>query len=631
MYKFIRRLAALAAATLAISCLAGCTAPTATETTAPEVTPTANQSFSPSDLEVGYQEDDATTITCLDTSAKISGSGAEISGGVITITQGGLYVLSGSLLGQLRIQAGNQEVQLVLDGLSITSQDGPALWVEQAEKTVVLLSDGTVNSLTDSLTYTLEDGKDEPNACLYSKGALTINGEGTLDVTGSYHHGIFCKDTLSITGGVFHVTAANDGVKGKDGVKILAADMTIQAGGDGIQSNEDQDPSKGYVFIGDGTFQITAASDGIQAESTLQISGGSFHVTTGGGSSNAPQREPSDAFSPWEQQPEQEASSSTDSAKGLKAGTAIEISGGVFQLDTFDDAVHSNGTLHVTGGEFTISTGDDGFHSDGELTISDGIVQIDSSYEGIESMQITISGGEITLKASDDGLNSAGGSDETSAVPQDRFWDQANADCWIRITGGILQVDAGGDGLDSNGGLYVDGGCVFVNGPTSSGDGALDYGSVAEITGGIVIAAGNANMAAGFGETSSQYSFLIAFSTPISGGTEMTVADSEGNIICTYTPTKDYQSVVVSTPELVSGGTYTVKAGEQTEEITLTGMATNSGRAGEPGGGMPERPDGFGQGGPGEMTPPDEMMPGGQPPADNPGGRPDRPPDEYHP
>ena len=78
----------------------------------------------------------------------------------------------------------------------------------------------------------------------------------------------------------------------------------------------------------------------------------------------------------------------------------------------------------MTGGEFTISTGDDGFHSDGELTISDGTVQIDSSYEGIEGMQITISGGEITVKASDDGLNSAGGSDEMSAAPQDRFWDQ---------------------------------------------------------------------------------------------------------------------------------------------------------------------------------------------------------------
>ena len=164
MYQYMGKLAALAAVIWAISCLTGCAAPTGAEITEPEVTPTANQSFSASDLEVGYDETTATNITCLDASAKISGSGAEISDGVITITQGGLYVLSGSLLGQLRIRAEGQEVQLVLDGLSIASQDGPALWVEQAEKVVVLLSDGTVNSLTDSLTYTLEEGKDDPNA-----------------------------------------------------------------------------------------------------------------------------------------------------------------------------------------------------------------------------------------------------------------------------------------------------------------------------------------------------------------------------------------------------------------------------------------------------------------------------------
>lgn len=105
MHQYMGKLAALAAVIWAISCLTGCAAPTGAESTEPEVAPTANQSFSASDLEVGYDETTATNITCLDTSAKISGSGAEISDGVITITQGGLYVLSGSLLGQLRIRA----------------------------------------------------------------------------------------------------------------------------------------------------------------------------------------------------------------------------------------------------------------------------------------------------------------------------------------------------------------------------------------------------------------------------------------------------------------------------------------------------------------------------------------------
>ena len=159
-------------------------------------------------------------------------------------------------LGQLRIRAEGQEVQLVLDGLSIASQDGPALWVEQAEKVVVLLSDGTVNSLTDSLTYTLEDGKDEPNACLYSKGASPSMERGTLDVTGNYHHGIFCKDILSITGGAFHITAANDGVKGKAGVKILAADMTIQAGETASSPTKIRIPAKAMYSSGMGPSKL---------------------------------------------------------------------------------------------------------------------------------------------------------------------------------------------------------------------------------------------------------------------------------------------------------------------------------------------------------------------------------------
>ncbi len=114
----------------------------------------------------------------------------------------------------------------------------------------------------------------------------------------------------------------------------------------------------------------------------------------------------------------------------------------------------------------TISSGDDGFHSDGPLTISGGTVQIDSSYEGIEGLQITISGGTIALKASDDGLNAAGGSDENGNFSRDHFFDQGNSECWIRITGGNLEVDAGGDGIDSNGGLYMDGGdrlCQWSN------------------------------------------------------------------------------------------------------------------------------------------------------------------------
>lgn len=620
MYK-VQKTIYLMVIAMILGCLSGCATRSTAETTEPETFHPVDSSFSASDLEVGYDESDATQITCMNATAQITGSGAEIADGVITITQGGIYVLSGSLSGQLRVHAASQEVQLVLSGVSITSQNGPALWIEQAEKAVVLLPDGTENSLTDGQAG---DESNEANACLYAQSDLTVNGEGTLYIDGNRCHGVFCKGTLSITGGTFHVTAENDGVKGKDGVKILMADMTIQAGGDGIQSNEDQLTDLGYVSIGGGAFQIIAAADGIQAESTLCISGGTFHITAGGGSAQAPQKNSPEFRSSPGQAPEESEHAEISGGKGLKAGNAIEISGGAFQIDALDDAVHSNGTLDVSGGEWTISSGDDGFHSDGALMISGGTVQIDSSYEGIEGLQITISGGTIALKASDDGLNAAGDSDENGSFPQDHSFGQGNSDCWIRITGGNLKVDAGGDGIDSNGGLYMDGGTVYVSGPTSNGDGALDYSSTAEITGGVIFAVGSTGMATGFGDTSSQHSFLIAFSEPVAGGTELIVTDADGKVIGSYTPEKDYQSAVISTPALQLGNTYTVTAGTQTEQITLTGIATTSGRTS----GMPGRPDGnWGQDGPGAMTPPDMGEPPtgwtpGDPPPEKPGWNP---------
>lgn len=614
MKKFIQTLTWVVVAAIAINLLQGCTSPQQdSETTVPAAD--SGQLFEASDLEVGYDETSTTEITCLDDAVQIDGSGAEATDGVVTITQGGVYIFSGTLSGQLLVRAEKQQVQLVLDNICVTCPDGPALLIEEAEKVLILLAEDSVNSLTDSQTYTLDAGEDEPNACLYSKADLTINGAGTLHVTGRYNHGIYCKDMLSITGGTFSIDAVNDGVKGKDGVKILTADMTIEAGGDGIQSNRDDDVNLGYISIGGGTFQITAALDGIQAETTLEISGGTFQVTSGGGSSNAVVQSNGEQNPNWGQWPNPmgnggiaDETDTSDSAKGLKAGTAVLISGGVFELDASDDAVHSNGTMDISGGNFTISTGDDGFHSDGALSISAGTIQIHTSYEGIEGLSIAISGGDLTVSASDDGLNAAGGSDGSMGFDRDFFAEGSDSDCFIRISGGTLTIAAQGDGIDSNGALYLEGGTVYISGPTSSANSALDYGSTAEITGGTIVAVGSAGMASGFTSGSSQYSFLTAFASVVSAGTELTVTDSDGNILCSYMPVQDYQSLVISTPELIAGECYTITAGEQTTKVTLTDIVTNSG-------GMIGAMEGFGDR-PGGMTPPNGVQPHDIPPDD---------------
>ena len=234
----------------------------------------------------------------------------------------------------------------------------------------------------------------------------------------------------------------------------MTADVTIDAGGDGIQSNGSGDPTYGWIRIEDGTFQITAAQDGIQAESALEIDGGSYSIETGGGSANAVMKSDGTLNPQWGRWGEAESTEDTSvSAKGLKAGTALNLSGGSFSLDTSDDALHSNGSLTISGGDITIATGDDGAHADEALEISSGTIEITYSYEGLEGCSVTISGGSITIQSVDDGINAAGGSDGTMGLDFDQFG--TSSDCFLRITGGEIEIDASGDGLDSNGPLYL--------------------------------------------------------------------------------------------------------------------------------------------------------------------------------
>ncbi len=587
--KFGRRLLCfLMGAGLAAQCLTGCTRGGA-EPSAP-VDATTGSNLSAQDYEVGYDAANATTIICHGDTAGIDGDGAVAEGGVITISKAGTYVISGELKGSLVVQAENQSVHLVLCGFTAVSNDGPAIHVKDAEKVILTLEAGTDNSLADGTTYTLEAGEDEPNACLYAKSDLTVNGDGSIQIAGSYNHGIYCKDALIIAGGVLYIEAANDGIKGKDSVTILTADVTIDAGGDGIQSNRSGDSAYGWIHIKDGNFQITATQDGIQAESALEIESGSYSIETGGGSANAVMKSDGSVNPQWGWWGEAESIENTSvSAKGLKAGTALNLSGGSFLLDTSDDALHSNGSLTISGGDYTIATGDDGAHADEALAISSGTIDITYSYEGLEGCSVTISGGSITIQSVDDGINAAGGSDGTMGLDFDHFG--SSSDYFLRITGGEIEIDASGDGLDSNGPLYVAGGTIHISGPTSGADGALDYESIAELSGGVVIAVSSAGMAAGFTDSSTQASFLTAFDASVSAGTEITVTDSAGTIICSYTPTKDYQAIVISAPTLQVNEIYTLTAGEQSMEVTLTSIATNSNIS--PG---EMQPPGFGQG-----------------------------------
>lgn len=232
--------------------------------------------YSDRDRDASYDEAAATKIALTGQGATVSGEGAAVEGTAVTITAAGTYVVTGELMaGSLVVSAGDQDkVQIVLDGASIRNEAGPALNIQQADKVFVTLADGTQNTLADGAAYELSEGEDEPNAALFSKDDLTINGTGALTVEGNYRHGVNSKDDLVVTGGAITVTAKEDGLRGKDCVKVADGSFAITAGGDGVKSNNDEDPTRGFVSIDGGTFAVEAGDEGFQAATYLRLAGG---------------------------------------------------------------------------------------------------------------------------------------------------------------------------------------------------------------------------------------------------------------------------------------------------------------------------------------------------------------------
>lgn len=523
---------------------------------------------------------DATTIALSGQSATATGTGAEVTDGVVTITAGGTYVVTGTMTeGRILVNAPKEEVTLVLQDASITCSTGSPLYVYKSKATTLYLPEGTDSTLTDGTDNTFSDSyssaeEEEPNACLYSKSDLVIAGSGSLTVNANYNNGITGKDTLFIQKASVTVTAVNHGINGKDSLTIKDADITVTSGGDALRSTNDSDPTLGYLVITGSALKLTAGEDGIQAETTLTISGGTATVTTAGGAG--------------------QSISDDTSAKGLKAGTQVTVTGGTFQLNCCDDAIHSNGDVTISGSSFTIATGDDGMHADDTLSISSGTIDITRSYEGLEGAKVLISGGKISIVASDDGINAAGGSDQSGfggfGFAPDAFG--GSGDYLIRISGGVVTVNASGDGIDSNGDIEVTGGELYISGPTSNGDGTIDCDGSATITGVIVVAAGSTGMAENFGTASTQGSILVNLSG--SAGQAITLKDSDGNILASFTPAKAFGCVVVSAPGVAQGGTDTIAAGGASTTVTMESLIYGSGMGGF--GGM-----GGGMGDPGNM------------------------------
>lgn len=501
--------------------------------------------FSDKDLSGAYNENQSVPVTSLPSQD--------------TITEAGTYVFTGETKDtMITVAAGDQDkVCLVLDNAQLSNSQGPAIYIQSADKVFITLKDGTTNSISDGSSYTVTDGDSTLDGVIFSKADLTINGNGSLTVQGNNKHGIVSKDDLVITAGNITVNAQNVGMNGKDCVKMNSTSCQITAGSDGIRSDNSEDATRGYVYIENCNLTITAGNDGIQAETVLKMEGNNqVSIKTGSGSGSA-------------------LKYATDSYKGLKAGSDILIAAGTYTIDSQDDCIHSNNTVHITGGTFTLSSGDDGIHGDTDLSVSGGTISILKSYEGLEASRLLISGGKIDLVASDDGLNAAGGNDSSGMGGRPGQGGFNSSTGTIVISGGYTVVNASGDGIDSNGTIEVSGGVTLVSGPTNNGNGAFDYESSAAVTGGVLIALGSSGMAQGFSSAETQGAIFTSF-TSQSGGTSFAVCDSDGKVVASFTPAKAYQSAAVTAPGIQSGESYSLVVGGTVSGCDENGYAQNT-------------------------------------------------------
>ena len=543
------------------------------------------QYFTASDLSPEYDISDANVITLSGDSAQVTGNGAYAYDGGVVISSTGVYVISGTLDdGSITVDADDAaKIWLYFNDVNITCQDNAALIIENADKVFLTLAEGQDSVLMSGSEYETSAAEAGIDGVIYARDDLTINGAGSLTISGGPAHGITANDDLVITGGNLTVTSAKDAIHVNDSLRMTKAVMTLNAGDDAIQV----DNEGGYIYIESGEFDITAVDEGIAAEGQITIDGGDFKIADGTG----------------------------QGSHGIKSGDTVTVNDGTIDITSCYEGIQAS-YIDITGGDITINSVDDGINAssgDGGFGMGFGMGGPGMGGTGGQGMRQRGSYNASDTETTENGEASEGEKPELGEMPegempegeepefgetpegeQPQSGDTSDEDMstvetpWIHISGGTLTIlnDSGrdADGIDSNGDIIITGGTIRVSLTGDGGNNAIDCatenGGVCEISGGSIIACGSSQMAEGFGSSSTQCSVLYNLQTGAEAGTTLTLRDSDGNVLMSYEVPNAFTSVNISCPEMELGETYTISVGETEETVTLEEITTTSGAAG---------------------------------------------------
>ena len=337
--------------------------------------------FTANDLNGDWDTSRAVQITLDGDSASIKGNGAYFNDGTLTIKNGGYYVISGELTdGNIEVDAYvSSKVWILLNGVSINCEDNAALSIIKADKVFLTLVEGTENTLTSGETYSDEALEINTNAVIWSKEDLTINGSGSLNVTGSYQHGIKCNDSLVISGGVISITCPQDGIHANDSISFTNADVTIAAGDDAVHCDT-------QIYFRDGSLTVSECYEGLEAP-LIEIEGGEIEIHPTDDGINANGGSDAGAFMQGQRpgmQTQEQSETGTDTASD-QTQILVHITGGSITIINENgrdaDGIDSNGDIVIDGGEVFISlsgTGnnalDYGSENGGNLYLNGGTV-----------------------------------------------------------------------------------------------------------------------------------------------------------------------------------------------------------------------------------------------------------------